>query len=251
MSVHSYFISEAVVRNFKQTAHRRLSGVSSSHLSEGLAVALGFNTHAALRAALKGRPTAAAEKPSNARLAARLHQLGYPDVPNDLHVLPELDRSYTPFRSFPLRVRRSARWTAWRNLVVAAINAGLEQRLFGLSPGEDWWPGADPKTHKTMRHTYRFVFDNGVSAVASVDSKSGDELSIHAMLNPRNEDIEPHLSDGLKDADAIAQCWLERRLGIWVQDGGEFFSCKRATQAQIANMHINPMGYADQGSFIL
>jgi len=32
-----------------------------------------------------------------------------------------------------------------------------------------------------------------------------------------------HLSDGIKDGDALARCWLERHLGVWIQDGGEVF----------------------------
>lgn len=137
MSDSTFFVSEAAVRNLKHAAERRVSGVSSSHLSESIAAALGFRTHAALRTALNGRATIEVPKPSNAKLVRRLRQLGYATAADDLRPLPELDHSYTPFRNFPLRKRRSVRWLAWRNLLVAAINAGLEQQIFGLSPGEN------------------------------------------------------------------------------------------------------------------
>ncbi len=251
MSQSSYFVSEAVVQHFKKVTRRQLLGVSSAHLSESLASALGFNTYAALRAALKGRPTASAEKPSNARLAERLRQLGYVHVPSDLKILPELDRSYTPFRSFPLQRPRRIRWMAWRNMMVAAINAGLEQRLFGLSPGQNWWPGADPVTIRSVWCSYRFVFDGGIPGVASVDSSSGDELSIHVMLDPRDATIEPHSCEGLEDGGAVAHGWLERRLGVWIQDSGEQFSCRRVLLDRVANAKADPVGYADFGSFIL
>jgi len=39
----------------------------------------------------------------------------------------------TPERSNSDRAR------AWRNMMVAAINAGLEQKLFGLQPGQNYW----------------------------------------------------------------------------------------------------------------
>ena len=52
MSDSTFFVSAAAVRNLKQSAQHRARSVSSSHLSEALAAALGFKTHAALRAAL-------------------------------------------------------------------------------------------------------------------------------------------------------------------------------------------------------
>ena len=249
MSESTFFVSKAGLRNLKQRAQSRVSGVSSAHLSEAVAAALGFRTHASLLTALTDRPTVEAQKPSNARLVERLRQLGYTHTPKDLRLLPELDRSYSPFRTYPLRRKRGPRWTAWRNLVVSAVNAGLEQRLFGLSPGEDWWPDADPGGVRGARHIFRYQFDGNVPAVASVDAISGDELSIHVILNPRDDEVEPDRSNGIKDGDAYASCWLERRFGAWIQDGGEDFSCKRAALSMTAGIAVEPVGYADLGSF--
>src|SRR3546814_17947008 len=78
---------------------------------------------------------------------------------------------------------------------------------------------------------------------------SGDELSIHVLLDPRNEQVEADFNDGLNDGTACAHGWLERRLGAWIQDGGEEFSCKRAMKARVAAVKIKPPGYADQGSW--
>ena len=80
---------------------------------------------------------------------------------------------------------------------------------------------------------------------------SGDELSINVVLDPRYEGIEPDRFNGLRDGDAHAHAWVERRLGAWVQDGGEDFSCKRAVQPWLAQRKIDPMGYSDQGSFFM
>ncbi|MDA8449178.1 hypothetical protein M4R23_07110 [Acidovorax sp. GBBC 3332] len=137
MTVSTFFVSEAAVRTLKRQAQRALKDVSSSHMSEAVASALGFNTHASLRAAFAGKATAKAQKPSNSKLVQRLRQLGYA-TPEDLRVLPELEHSYARFKTFPLRTQRSARWWVWRNLMVAAINAGLARHLFGLSEGENW-----------------------------------------------------------------------------------------------------------------
>ena len=130
MTVPTFFISEAVVRTLKQRTLHGVSGISSSHLSEAVAAALGFKTLAALRAALTGHVTAKAQKPSNAQLVQRLRQFGY-DVPNYLRLLPEFEHSYSPFKTFPLRTQRSVRWWAWRNLMVAALMLALNSACSG------------------------------------------------------------------------------------------------------------------------
>ena len=141
---------------------------------------------------------------------------------------------------------------AWRNLLVAAINAGVEQRVFGLSPDQNWWPDAKPGTNRGCgTGIYQFTFDHHISAWTSVTVTSGDEISIRVVLNPRNEIKDPSECSGLGNADAYAHGWLERRLGIWIQDGGEDFSCKRTVHEKIAAVTIDPIGYSDQGSFIM
>jgi hypothetical protein len=248
MSSSTFFLSEAALRNYKQSALRRVNGVSSSHMSEAVAAAFGVNTHAALRAALAGRATFEVQKPSNARLIQRLRQLGY-GAPDDLRLLPDLDQSCFLGRKFPLRRKRSVRWTAWRNLMVTAVNAGLEQRLFGLSAGQDWWPGADPANNGGERGLYRFVFDGELPTVVSVSAIGGDELELHVLLAPGYDGVEPDRCGGIKEGAALAYGWLERRLGAWIMDGGEDIECKRAVQARVANVLIEPLGYSDQGGF--
>ncbi|AOW13992.1 hypothetical protein LPB72_00555 [Hydrogenophaga crassostreae] len=250
MSDSTFFVSKAALRNLKHSAQHRVSGVPSAHLSEALASALGFRTYAALRAALDGRVTVEVPKPSNARMVRRLQELGYNAMP-DLRLVPEFEHSYSPFRNFPLSKKRSVRWMGWRNLMVAAINAGLEQRLFGLEPSDNWWPGGNPHSQLCKRHVYRVEIEDGHTAVASVNAISGDELSINVVLDPRHEGIEPDRFNGLRDGDAHAHAWVERRLGAWVQDGGEDFSCKRAVQPWLAQLKIDTKGYSDQGSFFM
>ena len=248
MSGSSFFVSEAAVRNLKHAAERRVSGVQSSHLSEGIAAALGFKTNAALRAALLGRPTVEVPKPSNAKMMQRLRALGYAPR-DDLRLIPEFEHSYSPWRNYPLRKQRSERWTAWRNLMVAAVNVGIEQRLFGLSPEDNWWPGAGPESHQCPQFVYRFTIDGDSPAVVSVDAISGDELSISVVVNPRDANHTPAYYSRLEDGDAAAHCWVERRLGAWIQDGGEDFHCKRALQPLLSAIKIEPLGYSDQGPF--
>jgi hypothetical protein len=251
MSTSPYFVSESVVRNLKKIASRQIPNVPSSHLSEGVAAALGFNTHAALRAALAASATVQARNPSNATLALRLRQLGHLNVPNEPRVLPDLGKSYTPFRTYPVKSKRGIRWRGWRNLLVSTINSGLEQRVFGLSPGEDWWPGGSSDRYGGQRGIFRFTFDREIPAVATVGAIGGDELAFHVVLNPKHGDVEPDQYMGFAEGDAFARCWLERRLGVWIQDGGEDFSCRRTLLPRVADVALEPNGYADQGSFIL
>lgn len=250
MTASTFFVSETSFSYLKQKALKRVTGVGSAHMSEAVAAALGFKTYAAFRAKLGNEPTVEVDKPDNGSLVQRLRQLGYGNVPDDLRLLPELNKSYSPFRIYDLKPHRGERWKAWRNLMVAGINAGLEQRHFGLSAGQDWWPGADPKGNQSASFAYSFVFDNDLPAKASVDAISGDELTIHVVLQPRRETVDPACSYGFRDGVAIAHCWLERRIGAWIHDGeGQPFACKRAMQSRIAAAAVVPRGYSDFGAF--
>ncbi|PSD09838.1 hypothetical protein C7E15_22410 [Stenotrophomonas maltophilia] len=131
--------------------------------------------------------------------------------------------------------------------MVAAINAGLEQRLFGLSPDEDWWPGANTSS----RGHYRFAFDEDLPAVATVASIGAGELSISVVLDPDSPDTEAEFGFGIRDGKAAAHGWFERRLGVWLMDGGEDFTCKRMIQQRVAAARVESAGYSDIGSFIM
>ena len=252
MSDATFFLSKSSVQYYKRNAAQLVTGVSSSHLSEAIAAAFGFNTNAALLAAFNGKKTLETEKPSNAKLNQRLIQFGYPAPPN-LRLVPELDHSYTPFRSLALRKNKGVRWWGWRNLMVAAINDGLAKNLFGPAPGENWWPGVEKIDHQGYGNSYSYSFEiEGLgSARVNVYGISRDELSIAVALNPVNPEVEPSLFLGLEDGQAIAAGWFERRLGAWIQDGGEDFRCKRLILPRLAALNIQPLGYADQGSFFL
>lgn len=251
MTSGTFFISQQTIRHLKDNAQRKISGVSSSHLSEAVAAALGFRTYAALRAKFGTNSTTEVQKPNNKRLVERLKDLGYGTVPEDLKVLPEFDLSYSPFKSLPLRTKHGIRWHGWRNLMVAAINAGLEQRLFGLQAGENWWVGGHEESQRCESVLFHFLFNSEIPAIVNLNVISGDELSISVVLNPKNPQNAPHSYSGLSEGDATAHGWVERRLGAWLQDGGEAFSCKRALLPQLSSLTIEPLGYSDQGSFIM
>lgn len=249
MSDSKFFVSHAAIRHLKSLAAHRIPNVLSSHLSEAIAASLGFNTNAALRNAFAQRNTLEVSKPNNTLLRERLRQFGYVELASG-NLLPELDCSYSPFRQYPLHRGKGARWVGWRNLMVATINAGLSQRQFGLAPMDNWWDGGAPESQLCERGFYRFQLEHEMSALVSVDAISGDELSIYVVVNPKHADVDPQFFHPFRDGDAFAQGWLERRLGVWIQDGGEAFSCRRVLLPILAGLAVEPTGYSDLGSFI-
>ena len=57
---------------------------------------------------------------------------------------------------------RTTRARAWRNLMVAAINAGLERDLFSLEAGDDRWPTSAVDGRRDA-YVFPFVLD-GIGA---------------------------------------------------------------------------------------
>src|SRR5579885_3304219 len=131
----------------KRTLRSTYPAYGSAHVSEALASALGFGSNAALLEHLRnverdGFPEFILLDGNAFR--RRLGELGYasaseirPEVFATLNV--EGDGAAlvdtTPASAFDIQYR-SQRARAWRNAMVAAINAGLEQRLFSLRPGD-------------------------------------------------------------------------------------------------------------------
>lgn len=74
----------------------------------------------------------------------------------------------------------SQRARAWRNAMVAAINAGLEQKLFSLEPGT--WPSSGTREDTGCR-VYSVTLGD-IPAIVSVADAGYDELLIHVALWP-------------------------------------------------------------------
>ena len=141
----------------------------------------------------------------------------------------------------------SKRGRAWRNMMVAAINAGLEQGVFALvRGGEKFATGRDASDQGVM---YSFNFPGGVPALAHVRDGGWDEVRIHVVLWP-SADFGQWVgvgNAGFRAGDAIASGWLERERerGAWIQVGSEITS--RAARIET----IEPNGYLDRGMFMM
>ena len=148
---------------------------------------------------------------------------------------------------------------AWRNMMIAAVNAGLEQGLFTLHPDGNKWPHADEDTHpedtKNRGAIYRFEFGPVIApAIAWVGDAGWGELSIHVALWP-TQDAERWIvvgNGGFTVGEAFASGWLERRKGAWLQfNGAPILQCRRVLLQSVAASPIDPVGYKDHGPLMM
>lgn len=141
---------------------------------------------------------------------------------------------------------RSTRARAWRNLMVAATNAAVEQGLILL---EDPSKGSSPGSTQV----FRFAFPGGLDAVGSVADIGWGEVSIHAALNPAPDAERWIVVSNADDrvGDAYARGWLERRNGLYLQSSASQFFIRRALAERVAAVSIEPLGYRDHGAVIL
>jgi len=238
----------------KQAVVADLPGVRSSHISEAIASAAGFRTHAALLCSLQ---QCSGDPPyvllDEDRFLNRLIALGYPSSCDIIFAL--LDCPAVVLTGDQYRDQfhyNSMRAKAWRNLMVCAINAGLQQRHFSLAPYRNMWPGADPTGmgHSGTGFTYAFSLPNNFPAKAYVSDAGFGELKIHAAVMPRGEVVRC-TDAGFAAGDAFAEGWLERARGFWLQHSPEMFACRRRLLPTVANYEASPMGFGDRGKVLM
>jgi hypothetical protein len=251
-------------QTLKRALVRALPQCGSSHLSEALARALGFGSNAALLARM-GQITNDAF-PEFALLderafKKRLAELGCdasrsvkPKIFSKLGLAEDGSVLANTEPASAAKIKyRAARNRAWRNIMVAAINAALEQRLISLKPGDNRWPGALQKDSSDRGHVFRFVFGTGVPAVGYVGDVGYDEISVHAALWPTKEGEHwiSAFNARFLAGEAFAVGWLERRRGAWLQSSNTLFNCRKARMAVIAETPVAPNGFGDRGHVIM
>jgi hypothetical protein len=184
---------------------------------------------------------------SNGMLIAAAIHLGFDtrrDGPNAYFniIFPEQKRRKTRSQLAGC-VGGETRRTAWRNMMVAAINAGLDQSIFGLDENDNRWVGEN--------HIYRFSFAD-LPAIASVSDIGFGELSIKVAIQPARE-AEKYIQSsnaGFYAGDAFASGWLERKDGKWLQEQGNPINAfRRSILPIIAQTTIQPKGYKNTGKF--
>ena len=235
----------------------------SSHITEAFARACHFKSHAALLAHLKCSDNS---DPSFVLVdekvfVHRLHQLASKPVDSEEEFF--LFDYFAKHCDTPFIITKSLGYDridfatlkdkAWRNTLVAALNAGIEKRIFSIRPGDNRWEGANNKHIAGNGCVYRFSVGD-TPAIAALIDIGYDEISVHAALWPTPEVerwisvINPDLLAG--EVEAIG--WLERRDGAWLQVPmrmeDKYFACVEVRLASVAALNIEPIGFADRGS---
>jgi hypothetical protein len=150
---------------------------------------------------------------------------------------------------------KTPRAKAWRNLLIAMINAGIEQKLIGLKEDENYWTSPADEKGRVFEKGVTFDFSVGEMPAAGYISDAGfGELHLCAALFPREDrKFIRGFNSGFHAGEAFAHSWLERRKGAWLQtpNGKLTFSCRRELVRKLAAVSIAPLGYADHGRFMM
>lgn len=258
-------LNDAGVRNMKRALTSRFPEHKSSHLSEALAASLGFQTNIALATKLRDSNP---DDPDYAlldegRFLDRLATVVRRELTPSERSLVFDDMNYADLHQV-VRTRspgyrrvnyKGTRLRAWRNMLVAGVNAAIDRRLISVRPGDNRWQNLEiDAREKPKPHVFPFEID-GIPALCSIHDAGYDELSIHVAFWPTADSADwlPAAWIGFRAGDAFASGWLERRDGAWLQVSsdplGRQFSCRQPRLEKIAALDIQPKGYADRGSF--
>lgn len=129
---------------------------------------------------------------------------------------------------------------AWRNLMVLAINAGLEQNLFTLMPDANQW-GINDKAPGAL---FTFELPSGHKAKGWCGAAESGELAIHAAINPIENRLRC-ITAGSYAGDAFGQCWLNRSSSAYLLTP-YFFYCKKDLLESLAALSADSIGYTDK-----
>lgn len=252
-------LSTENLHTVKHALRKACPKARSSHLSEAIAAAVGRRTHAALLVDLAHANAADPEVRliDQDAFAARLKELGsdlscedidWDNFQPDMLCQDEVVISTTPRIGSEIRYT-SLRDRAWRNMMVAAINAGIEQRFFSVRRGDNRWPLSENR----QTHVFAFEFGDGVPALCSLCDAGWDEISIHVALWPtiRGVELVGAAGAGFYAGEAFASGWLERKSGAWLQSSTETLKCRRKLLRAVADVNVKPIGFGDHGQLIL
>lgn len=256
-------LSERQLLHARRAIREMVPQASASHVAEALARALGFRTHAALLADLQD-PAPRWRPLDESAFRARLTELtggavgagldGYLfdwiDWPDESGVIE------TDSKGFHTVEYGTKRALAWRNMMVLAVNEGLDRGLLTMAPDGNFWSATAAEVarlHRSARaHVHEFVVDGHIPAMAAFHDGGFGELRTHVALWPTKRAREflgsnaPAFLSGQAEADG----WLERRDGAYLQVPSKpSLSCRQNVLDRIAALKVEPRCFADRGSF--
>ena len=251
-------ISKPSLSAIKKALRTNFINEQSSHLTEALAYSLGFNSNAALLTAVAEYT----EDPpiqilDTERFVAKLVQFGYqPDVEFDfeyLHTAEGLIIKTKLYADSSVEYK-TVRQRAWRNLLVCAINEGINRKIFSLRPGDNRWDDTksnDPEEKNSHNKDNGFFYDfnlpNGLPARGYVNALGwGGELEIRTAVFPKGYSLSSSFA-GFAAGEAVACAWLEREEGAWLQTAVDQFHCRTSLVTTLASLIVQPIGYGDMG----
>lgn len=243
-------LCEAPLAALKKSLRDEFPDVKSSHLSEALASSMGFRTAAAMQAAMTGpEPDRPYYLLDTAGFLKRLVQLGYPDDPEfefEVTIAGHDDFlgvvSTMPSSAYGIDYK-TPRQRAWRNLLVHAVNAALNRKLFTLRPGDNRFPDSEKSV------TFDFALPNGWPARVYVADANFDEIAVHVAVNPHTAYVSAMA--GFDAGDIVGMTWVERRTGAWMQSSFKEFHCRQDMLREMASMDAVPQGFGDRGRVIM
>jgi len=253
--------TENALLNVKRGLSASFPDSKSSHLTEALAAACGYRTHAALLEALGAANEVDPEilVLDDEAFLRRLYGLQEDPLAAD-EDFDWFEWLAYPDKSSVIKTRSgawynltysTARQRAWRNMMVAAINAGIEQKLFTVRAADNRWPHAADSDGERSTHVFRFSVGD-IPALASVRDIGHDELSIHCAFWPTPNAaywISAYNSE-FAAGEAFATGWLERHRGAWLQfNGHPQLNCRKKHLALLAALQIPAKCYGDRGDF--
>jgi hypothetical protein len=255
MHMTAVSLSEQTLKHVKRALQASFPGFKSSHITEALAGGLGFRTHAALVAFRNER----GDFPEFAlfdqdTFIRRMRELTGEPVPEDeddrwFDDLDFADRIGIKATEHPKyeRDRHNLREMAQAVVLTAAVNEGIERRLFSLVPNDNRWTGGHGEAK------YPFTVDDYFGWARVSDAGFG-ELNLHAVVSGQPMPEWPRYVKGgsiYAAAVLVASSWLERDAGHWIQDASHDTYISNAHRARIAAAKIRPRGFGPFGRMMM
>lgn len=250
----SIILTSENVRVVKKELRYEFPDIKSSHLTEAFATSLHFRTHAALQSQLRSDNDTEPEIVliDENRFFQRLSELGYQTSETDIGTF-ELLALYDETQSALIPTMHHSSWDieykssrsrAWRNIMVAGVNAGIERKLFSVRPGDNRWPDSDRDGV-----TFSVVFGDGIPGLVWIRGSSHYELTVHVALWPTSDSHRwlNCWNAGFAVGEVFARGWVERDRGAYLQSSPKLFCCRRHRLKQLAELDITPKGFGDRG----